>query len=302
MALLLNIMLPVFLVAGAAALVQRHIRFEARTLSRAAFYLFAPALVFDSLSSSSVSGGEFGGIAVVVVLTTLALWALAAMSARLLRLQGPTRAAFLVSVLIMNAGNYGLPVNLFAFGEEGLARASLYFTISALLAASLGVFLSARGQSTARLALRRLAGVPMPYAAALGILVNLTHWTVPEPLAKAIHLLGQASVPLMLTVLGIRLIETFQRREKIVNVPALVVVAGLRLLVAPLLALLFARFIGLGELARNVTILETAMPTAVVTTILAGEFETDPPFAALSVLSTTLLSLITVTIVLNLLA
>ena len=31
----------------------------------------------------------------------------------------------------MNAGNYGLPVNLFAFGQAGLARASLYFTVSA---------------------------------------------------------------------------------------------------------------------------------------------------------------------------
>ena len=85
-------------------------------------------------------------------------------------------------------------------------------------------------------------------------------------------------------------------------IPALVAVAMLRLLVAPFLALLFTRLVGLGELARSVTILETAMPTAVMTTILAGEFETDPPFAALSVLSTTLLSLITVTILLNLLA
>jgi predicted permease len=301
MNLLLNIILPIFLVAGAAALVQRHIRFEARTLSRAAFYLFAPALVFDSLASSSVSGAEFGGITIVVLLTTASLWALAALLAHLLRLKGPTHAAFLVAVLIMNAGNYGLPVNLFAFGDEGLARASLYFTVSALLAASLGVFLSARGQTTTRLALRRLASVPMTYAAALGILVNLAHWTVPEPLAKATHLLGQASVPLMLTVLGIRLIETFQNRQRAVNVPALATVAGLRLIVAPLLALLFAGLIGLGGLARNVTVLESAMPTAVMTTILAGEFETDPPFAALCVLSTTLLSLVTVTIALYLL-
>jgi predicted permease len=301
MAVLINIILPIFLVAGAAAMVQRRIRLNARTLSRGAFYLFAPALVFDSLATSNVSGAEFGGITVVVLLTTASLWILAALLARLLRLEGPTHAAFLVAVLVMNAGNYGLPVNLFAFGEEGLARASLYFTISALLAASLGVFLSARGQGTTQQALRRTSSVPMTYAAALGILVNLAHWTVPEPIVKATHLLGQASVPLMLTVLGIRLVETFQNRQRPVNVPALAAVAALRLVVAPLLALLFASVVGLGGLARDVTVLESAMPTAVMTTILAGEFDTDPPFAALCVLSTTLLSIVTVTAFLNLL-
>jgi predicted permease len=54
-------------------------------------------------------------------------------------------------------------------------------------------------------------------------------------------------------------------------------------------------------MTRDVTVVESAMPTAVITTILATEFESDPPFAALCVLVTTLVSLPTVTILLNLL-
>ncbi len=48
-------------------------------------------------------------------------------------------------------------------------------------------------------------------------------------------------------------------------------------------------------------LLESAMPTAVVTTILATEFDSDPSFAAICVLVTTLLSLPTLTILLNVL-
>ena len=33
--------------------------------------------------------------------------------------------AFLVAILIMNAGNYGIPVNSFAFGPASLAPASV---------------------------------------------------------------------------------------------------------------------------------------------------------------------------------
>jgi len=87
----------------------------------------------------------------------------------------------------------------------------------------------------------------------------------------------------------------------VVHVPALAAVAILRLIVAPALAALLAGLVGLEGLARDVTVLESAMPTAVITTILATEFDSDPPFAALCVLVTTLASLLTLTILLNLL-
>ena len=302
MAILLNIILPVFLIVSAAALAQTRIHLDIRTLSRAAFYLFSPALVFDSLASSDVGSVEFGQMAAVLILTTLALWALGALIARLLHLEGTTQAAFLIAILIMNAGNYGLPVNLFAFGETGLALASLYFVGSALLSASLGVYLSARGRATARLALGRMVTMPLLHATILGLVFNLGNLAVPETLAKAIHLLGQAAVPSMLLVLGVRLAETFQNRQRVVHLPALGAVTVFRLIVAPAMAWLFAGLVGLNGLARDVSILESAMPTAVMTTILATEFESDTSFAALCVVATTLVSLPTVTILLNLLS
>lgn len=301
MTVLLNVVLPVFIVAGVAALAHHWLRFEARTLSRTVFYVFGPALVFDSLSRSEASGAAFGQITAAVLLTIMALWILGSVAARLLRLEGPTKAAFLVSVLLMNAGNFGLSVNLFAFNQVGLSWASLYFTLSALLSASLGTFLSARGRTSARQALRRVAGVPFIYAAALGMIFTLGDVTMPEPLDKAIHLLGQASVPVMLAVLGVRLAETLRARQRIRHLPALGVATLMRLIVSPALAFLFAGLVGLSGVARDVTVLQSAMPTAVITTILATEFDSDPPFAALCVLVTTLVSLPTLTILLNVL-
>ena len=105
----------------------------------------------------------------------------------------------------------------------------------------------------------------------------------------------------MLTVLGVRLAETLRARQRLAHLPALGVAALMRLIVSPALAFLFASLVGLAGIARDVTVLQSAMPTAVITTILATEFDSDPPFAALCVLATTLLSLPTLTILLNLL-
>ena len=301
MTALLNVVLPVFIVAGASALAHLWLKFEARTLSRAVFYLFGPALVFDSLANSELSGAAMGQITAAVLLTVLALWALSALAARLLKLEGPTQAAFLVGILLMNAGNFGLSLNYFAFDEIGLAWATLYFTLSALLSASLGAYLSARGRTTARQALRRVAGLPFIYAAALGTVFTLANLSVPEPLGKAVHLLGQASVPVMLAVLGVRLAEVLRSRQRVQHLPALGVATLMRLIVSPALAFFFAGLVGLSGVARDVTVLQSAMPTAVISTILATEFDSDPPFAALCVLATTLVSLPTLTILLNIL-
>jgi predicted permease len=301
MPVLINVIMPVFLVVLVSTLAQIRLGLDVRTLSRAAFYLFSPALVFDALTTSDISGGELGQITAVVLLMTAVMWLIGEGAARLMHLPAPTASAFLVCILIMNAGNYGISVNLFAFGEPGLARATIYFTLSAVLASSLGVFVSARGRASTGLALRRVIRVPLAYAALLGVICSLGNLVVPGPLAKAIHLLGQASVPLMLVVLGLRLAQVVQSRQRLYHLPALGVATLLRLLVAPALAWVLAGAVGMSGLARDVTVLESAMPTAVMSTILATEFDSDPSFAALVVLVTTLLSLPTLTVLLNLL-
>lgn len=299
MSVLLNVILPVILVAGVAALAQRYLRLDVRTTSRAAFYLFAPALVFDSLANSTIGGAEFGQIAGALIAVTLVLWGLGEVMGRLLRLKGPTLSAFLLSILLVNAGNLGLPIILFAFGEEGLARGTAYFAVSSAISASLGVYLAVRGCSPGTLALRRLASVPLVYAAILGLALNMAHVTVPEPLAKAIHLLGQASVPVMLVTLGIQLAQTSHDRWQGIHMPALALAVAARLVLAPALALLAAVLLGLSGLTRNVVITQSAMPTAVMATILAAEFECDNRFVTVAVLSTTIISVVTLTVLLN---
>lgn len=302
MTVLINILLPVFIVAGISALAYPKLKFDIQTLSKAAFYIFSPALVLDSLVNSDVSGGEFGWITLVFILTVLILWGLGEGISRLLNLDQDTRAAFLVSITSPNSANYGLPVVLFALGEAGLARAALFVTVNALLRSSFGVYLSARGTiSSSYSALRRVFSVPVIYAAAVGVILNLTGTPLPEPIIKAAHILGQGLVPASLVVLGSQIVVTFQERRQVSQKPALAIAVIMRLIVAPLIAIIISSFLGLQGLTQKVIVLETATPTAVMSMVLATEFKTDVPFAALSILLTTLVSFATVAVWLNIL-
>jgi len=296
--ILTTILLPVFVVAAISAVAQRQLRLDVQSFSKAAFYVFSPAMVIDALANSDVSGIEFGQLALGMALTMVALWGITEILARLLRLGDATRASFQVTTVLANTGNYGLPVNLFAFGEAGLARGALVVTVNAIMRSTLGVYLAARGHArTARETIKQVLAVPVIYAAAIGIIINVTGLTLPEPILKAAKIMGQGLVPSSMVVLGTRMLSAVeaQRRTSTTRTGPLVAATLVRLILAPLIAYVVGGLIGLQGLARNVLTLECATPTAVMSLVLATEFDTDADFAALTILVTTVASLVTVT-------
>ena len=106
-------------------------------------------------------------------------------------------------------------------------------------------------------------------------------------------------VAVMLVTLGIQLAQTSHDRWRGIHIPALATAITARLLIAPALTLLAAVLLGLSGLTRNVVVIQSAMPTAVMTTIIAAEFECDNDFVTVAVLATTIISVVTLTVLLN---
>jgi malate permease and related proteins len=94
---------------------------------------------------------------------------------------------------------------------------------------------------------------------------------------------------MMILVLGMQLKRaTFPER------PAAVLVAvALSLFFAPIIGIMLTRLLGMNGIARDVAIVVSAMPAAVVTTVLALEFDLDSVFVTSVVFVSTLLSPLT---------
>jgi len=118
-ALLLEIfssdILPVFLVAAVGFLLARFARVDVRALSRLSLYGLAPVLMFNLLATSTISGREFGRVALLCIIVTASMGVLGRLVAIPLKLDRSTRLALLLVVMFSNGGNYGLSVALFAF-------------------------------------------------------------------------------------------------------------------------------------------------------------------------------------------
>jgi predicted permease len=295
--ILFDDLLPIFLAAAVGFALSRLAHVEAKPLSKVAFNALSPCLVFSLLVTTTVSAGEAGQIVLFTVLLVLGIGVVARLVAIPFRLNRPALAAFLIVAMFSNAGNYGLSVVLFAFGREHLARAVLYFVTSALMMYSLGVVVASSGRQGLRPALTGLLRVPAVWGAVAAAVVLTTGARIPAGLMRPIELLASAAIPCMLLVLGMQF-----ERGRWPERPGLVAAAsGLALVVAPALGFGLAALLGMTGPARQAAIVQAGMPSAVITTILAIEFDVEPNFVTSVVLLTTVLSPITVTAIITLL-
>jgi len=284
--------LPIFVIAGVGFLLARHLAVQVQTVSRVTFHALAPALVFNVLTTSTLSGLEFGRMAAFYALVAASAGVMARVAAIPLRLDRASLSAFLLVVVCSNSGNYGLPVALLAFGRDALTFASVYFVSSAIFSYTGGVLLAASGRRSVVQALVGVLRVPAVYGALAAAAVMALGLRVPDAIARPVTLLSDAALPMMVLVLGMQL-----ERATWPDRPDMVIVASLLSLVAtPLAAFGVAHLLGLKGAAFQAGVLQASMPTAVITTILALEFDVAPNFVTSVVCVTTLLSPLTLTL------
>lgn len=283
--------LPIFITASAGFLLGRTTQIDTRSISRTTFYLFSPFLVFQLLTENQLEGTAVLKIAWFAITMTLLIGALAYLGARVLKFDRRLTAAVLITAMFTNAGNYGLSLNAFAFGEDALAYASIYFICSGIMTYTLGVFIASMGRSSIIDSLVGLFKFPTLYALLISIPFNYFNWTLPLSFQRPVDLLASAAIPTMLVLLGLQLQETsFKSKWR-----ALSLAAGLRLAVAPILAFVVSGPFGLEGAALQAGITEAAMPTAVMAAVLGIEFEIEPAFITTVVTLTTLLSPLSLT-------
>ena len=295
--ILIHDILPIFIVIGLGYAFARRNQPELRTASRLTFYILSPCLVFVSLIESNMDGGEVAQLAVFVVLVVISTGGLALLTGRALKLTGAQLAGFLLAIMFVNAGNYGLGVTRLAFGPEAEARAIIYFATSSILVYTLGTLIASGFKGGWRGAINHLVRLPHVYALLAVLVIRGTQWQVPQPIMDGLSLPAHAAIPMMLLLLGAQLASASVGEYW---KPA---IAGtvLRLGVAPFIAIGLASLLNLSGPAQQAGILEASMPSAVISSLIATEYDSEPKLVTGTVVVSTLISPITLSIIIALL-
>lgn len=299
--------LPVIAIAGAGYLLGRFNDVDPDALNTVTVFVLAPALVVHSLATTPFPGTTLVRITVAVVAFSSVMILVAESVGRLRGQTEPLLGAFVLVAAFPNVGNFGIPLSEFAFGATGRSTAILVTALQGILLYTVGVYIAARGDEGSPLgSMKRVFSIPLVYAV-VGTLLARWFGVVPPAESSAmqtIEMVGIASIPVMLLILGIRL-SNVRVDETIARVS---VASSAKLFVAPLVGLGIALVAGFRDptVARTFVLL-TAAPTAVTPVILVGAFSgsTDgrsaSQFVSTSVLVTTLASIATITLLVSVL-
>ena len=284
----LNITAPVFILASIGYVwVKMGHDYPMTFVTRMAMTISVPCLVFVALMETQITPSALAALSAASFaaygLVTVVFFGLV----KLLRLDIPT---YLAPLVFGNTGNLGLPLALFAFGQEGLGFAVVVFAVMAILSFTIGVWVVSGGGSP-------LTVIKEPVVAATfaGALFLWNGWKTPAFLTNALELTGQMAIPLMLITLGVAIAR--------LKTGALAQAFGLSLIKAVVCAVCAwgaAVWFGLSPVATAVLIVQIATPVAVTSYLLASKYGDNPEPVAGLVVTSTLLSVVSLPLILAL--
>jgi predicted permease len=278
MSVVLDTIVPVFSVIALGFWLAGRRKLDVPTLADLALLVTAPALVFSVLSETTLEpqrGLILLGGTVWIIVGTMAAAGLYVWT------QGEQLRGLIHPAVFWNAGNMALPCARLAFGAEGLEAGIIIYVVVAVLTFSVGIWL-AKGRSGWQEVLR----MPLIYAAAAGLGVAALGAALPRMLSEPVRMLGDMAIPLMLLNLGIQL-----RRLQVTDVRHSRVAVAIRMGGGLALALLFVGLFRVGGVERQVLLLGSVMPAAVINVVIAQRYDTSPSLVASAIVLGTGLSL-----------
>jgi malate permease and related proteins len=261
-----------------------------------ALYLFTPALIFSRLVANPVSLFDAGRIAIYGWVLCALMYVIGYACTRAMGMNRLDRYAVLLSVVLLNAANYGLPVVEFAVGPHAISYAAVFILAVNIVQSTVGVYLAAAGRRSPWQSLVSVFRIPLAYAFILAFIIRGLSIEIPVTLMRPLMLLGDAAIPVAMVILGIQLTKV-----KIGGAwKYLTAIVWMRLLISPVIGILLAMALGIHGDMRYALILEAGMPTAVNAGLLAAEFDTKPEFVTGAIMVTTLASAVTLSVIMAL--
>jgi auxin efflux carrier (AEC) len=209
-----------------------------------------------------------------------------------------TRWSIVLTAAMFNSGFLGYPIVLGVFGVEGLVRAVFYDLGSMILFISFGVLLLLIYGGKYTTILKRALIFPPLLSVALALILNFINIDVGFIVSNTLDYLSGAAIPLIMISLGLSL--EFRGIKE--NIGAVFSVSIIKLIIAPLIASIIVLVLGMGSLERQVTIIEAAMPSAMLSLVLAITYDLDIKTTAACIFASTILSLITIPLILLILS
>lgn len=258
--------------------------------NRIVMYILMPCMIFHALFAADLSYlSKLGILPFIILASSMVTGIVSYFILRQFKLDDITLWSVLVTVMIANTAFMGYPVTLGIFGQEGFLRAIFCDIATLCIFLILSFILILKFGGTVKTAVRKITFFPPLWAVILGLTFNFLNIPIGPVIDNTINYLGQGAIPLIMIALGLSIDFSAIKRSK--NMIAFTSV--MKLLFFPCIAFLVATQLGLVDLQFKISIIEAAMPSGMMSLLLAITYKLDYEMTSDCILINTVISLIT---------
>ena len=257
---LIDVLFPVFFVIGVGYyLGKKDRKFDTTFITNFAGNIGTPAMIFYTITTTGVTLDIFIEYFIYAVIIICGFAVVGVLFLLFLKKDAITE---LPPLILPNTGNMGVPICLFAYGTEGLGVASAIASVIILFHFTIGVLLAKKSFSLDIL----IKNVPI-YAIILSVIFLYFEWEVPGYIENTTFLLTYTTIFLVLMSLGIALTKL-----KVVSWTHASILGAVRVIIGPIIGFALIKFLGLTGFAAGVLLIQSAMPSAVLTYLVGSMY------------------------------
>ena len=265
-----------------------------QSASKLVFLVAMPTMLFMSMINTDIRAVFDGSYLIFALSGTFILFVILSLLSPLLVEEKRDRGVFVQGAFRSNLAIVGLAFCLNAYGEAGLAKASILMSVLTILYNLLSVYTLSESLSSERVKLAKFAlsiiKNPLIIALVAGILCSLLEIQFPQVALTAGEYIARMTLPLALICIGAALSIDELKNSSTSSMIAVFA----KLVVIPIAFVYAAYLFGISGMDLGVLFLMISAPTAAASYIMVQAMGGNAKLAANIVVISTLGSLITV--------
>ena len=296
---IVQIIIPMFLLIGAGVFLHRKFHFHLKTFSNLLVYFLLPIVCFMNIYEADTSGKVIGHVLLYLFIFNAVLIGMTSFICKWFRFDRSLASTFKNSSVLSNSANYGLPVSSLVFVNNplGLSIQIIVAIAQNILTYTWGyynvIYASVKGKKDIYIKILKL---PILYALILGLMFKFFSIPIPTFILTPLENADHAFLAVALLTLGgqIAYIE-------IKSISKMVIFSSLfRIVISPLVGLSIILLLKMDGVLAQALFISSAFPSNRSASLLALEYDNYPEIASSVVIITTLSSCFSVAVVIYL--
>ena len=277
-----------FVLLGAFAKWHFKDELQERSLILISVYILQPFLTFWGLTTKPFQTGIFEA-PMWYLMIVLSFFIIMLPIGKILFKDKKKRAIFLISSLVGNTANLGIPLGIAIFGEESVPYTTMINLANVFFVNTIGVYVYSSGEFSSKESLMNVIKMPILWSAIAALMVNFFSVHIPVSISENLKLGAYASIVIQLLLFGIYLSQV---RVEHIDWLLVKTVGLIKFFLIPGIAWILLKQIQIEPFVASVLLMELITPLAIANVNFAALFHCRPKDMAALVFATSLFFLI----------